>query len=61
MPRNGAGAIPEAHSCEVVDCEDGTYLGLFTLPIAPEVTAAKLDIMVNEIPIQGSPFSIGVD
>jgi hypothetical protein len=46
---------------EVVDCEDGTYLGLFTLPRGTPAQNCILDVHLAGAPIDGSPFRIAVE
>ena len=62
---DGDGDAGAATACEIVDCEDGTYLGVFTLPASRRAPfpggVVKLDILANDLPIQGSPFTIEVD
>lgn len=45
-------------ACEVVDCEDGTYLGLYTPSAAACGQACALHVLLGEAPIRGSPFSV---
>ena len=46
-------------SCEVVDCEDGTFLALYTPPPAAR-GACELHVMLGEAPLKGSPFKVEV-
>ena len=45
-------------NCEVVDCEDGTYLGLFTPAHAHG--ACPLHIKLGDAPLRSSPFQVEV-
>ena len=46
---------------EVVDCEDGTYLGLFTPPADAAAAECLLAIYLDQAPIRGSPFRVSVN
>lgn len=49
-------------NCEVIDCEDGTYLGLYIAP-ASAPSSCLLDICLGhtKAPVLGSPLRITVD
>ena len=46
-------------ACELVDCEDGTYLGVFTPP-ADAPSACMLHIRLGAEQLHGSPFTCAV-
>ncbi|KAL1495177.1 hypothetical protein AB1Y20_017042 [Prymnesium parvum] len=59
MPESAARRGRPVADCEIVDCEDGTYLGLYTLPReAP--SDCILRIFLDQEQIRGSPFQIAV-
>ena len=45
--------------CDVIDCEDGTYLGVYSPP-AEAAGAGELCVWLEEEMILGSPFPIAV-
>jgi hypothetical protein len=46
--------------CELIDCEDGTYLSLFTPDAAAAGKSARLHVTIGDVPIQGSPFAVTI-
>ena len=46
--------------CEVIDCEDGTYLGVFTPTPEAAGQTVQLHVAIGEVPIRDSPFAVRI-
>ena len=56
VPPDGGSVVP----CEMIDCEDGTYLGVYTVALPPD-HPIELHVVLNETPISGSPFAVEIE